>query len=378
MILNFETIQMFDEHDIDEMNETDVREIIVRPFLHALGYQQGTNANIRTEVPLKYTSLQLGRKQPHKDPPMKDLRGRPDYFLDVVSYGRWAADAKAPNVPLDEESSMQCHTYCTHPELGVKYYLLVNGREFAIFEMGRSSKPILQWSTNETQDYLQAAINLLGPESIRKKSIANIDFNLPVIDGLGSNVLITGGTVSYDEVRVNIDVPQNILDLMTGFSVPIVSGGIARDRNGLLVATFTLDQSTMAGAAHLQQGTGHISYSFLSSSEQVSADPDAPTIFQSVIDETLANLDHLSESNYPDFLKANLQSLPMPYRMQSLMEAIGYLDGKEFVGTHYIKYEITILESNPLLSATDHQSRMMRQVFEQMDMEHLGKFVVTF
>jgi hypothetical protein len=37
---------LFGEYD----DEADVREIIVRPLLHELGYRQGTQANIRTEV----------------------------------------------------------------------------------------------------------------------------------------------------------------------------------------------------------------------------------------------------------------------------------------------------------------------------------------
>lgn len=53
--------------NFDTMNETDVREIIVRPLLHRLGYEHGTVANIRTEVPLRYDRAFLGRKQPKRD-----------------------------------------------------------------------------------------------------------------------------------------------------------------------------------------------------------------------------------------------------------------------------------------------------------------------
>lgn len=52
------------------MNETDVREIVVRPLLTRLGYAHGTHANIRTEVTLKYDHAFLGRKDPKKDPPL--------------------------------------------------------------------------------------------------------------------------------------------------------------------------------------------------------------------------------------------------------------------------------------------------------------------
>ena len=79
------------------MNETDVRETIVRPLLHALGYEYGTAAHIRTEVPLRYSKVFLGRKNPKKDP---DLTGRADYVCEVVSYAKWVVEVKSPAADL--------------------------------------------------------------------------------------------------------------------------------------------------------------------------------------------------------------------------------------------------------------------------------------
>jgi hypothetical protein len=47
--------------DFLSMNETDVREIIVRPLLERLGYRHGTDATIRTEQTLTYARCFLGR-----------------------------------------------------------------------------------------------------------------------------------------------------------------------------------------------------------------------------------------------------------------------------------------------------------------------------
>lgn len=55
--------------DFDTMNETDVREIIVRPLIESLGYRHGTDATILTEKSLRYERNFLGRKNPRKDPP---------------------------------------------------------------------------------------------------------------------------------------------------------------------------------------------------------------------------------------------------------------------------------------------------------------------
>ena len=60
---------MMDKPSFDTMNETDVREEIVRPLLKRLGYQHGTEANIITEKTLRYERAFLGRKNPKRDPP---------------------------------------------------------------------------------------------------------------------------------------------------------------------------------------------------------------------------------------------------------------------------------------------------------------------
>jgi hypothetical protein len=40
---------MCERLDFDSMNETDVREIVVRPLIERLGYRHGTEASIDTE-----------------------------------------------------------------------------------------------------------------------------------------------------------------------------------------------------------------------------------------------------------------------------------------------------------------------------------------
>jgi hypothetical protein len=72
--------------DFNSMNETDVREVIVRPLLERLGYAHGTDATILTEKTLRYDRSFLGHKKPQKDPPLK---GRADYICEAISFGRW-------------------------------------------------------------------------------------------------------------------------------------------------------------------------------------------------------------------------------------------------------------------------------------------------
>jgi hypothetical protein len=97
----------FGQYDLEAMNETDVREIIVRPLLHRLGYRQGTEATIITEKTLRYSRQHLGRKDPKKDP---DLVGRADYICEVISYGRWTVEVKSPQHELTVDDAHQAHT----------------------------------------------------------------------------------------------------------------------------------------------------------------------------------------------------------------------------------------------------------------------------
>ena len=94
--------------NFDSMNETDVREVLVRPLLARLGYCHGTDATILTEKTLRYERSFLGRKNPKKDPP---LTGRADYICEVISFGRWVVEVKSPSEELSQDVVEQTHTF---------------------------------------------------------------------------------------------------------------------------------------------------------------------------------------------------------------------------------------------------------------------------
>jgi hypothetical protein len=120
--------------DFDTMNETDVREILVRPLLDQLGYRHGTEAAIITEKTLRYEKAFLGRKNPKKDPL---LVGRADYICEVNSYGRWVVEVKSPTDALAQDVVEQAHTYASHPEVAATFLLVTNGRTFRLYETAK-------------------------------------------------------------------------------------------------------------------------------------------------------------------------------------------------------------------------------------------------
>ena len=61
---------------IEDTKEVDVREEIVAPLLLLLGYQRGTENDIRREEHLSYDRQFLGRKK-KSDPPLRNLSINP-------------------------------------------------------------------------------------------------------------------------------------------------------------------------------------------------------------------------------------------------------------------------------------------------------------
>jgi len=206
------------------MNETDVRETIVRPLIERLGYRHGTDANIITEKTLRYEKAFLGRKNPKKDPP---LVGRADYICEVVSFGRWVVEVKAPTESVSQDAVEQAHTYASHPEIAATFFLVTNGRTFQLYETSKLLEPALAWEY-EDEDYNWLRLfNLLSPDAFRKRArLTLVDPGMPLGIGLASRLRIIGGTVTYEEHKGNHPFLQ--ADSLNGMALPVVGGYVTR------------------------------------------------------------------------------------------------------------------------------------------------------
>ena len=208
----------------DTMNETDVRETIVRPLIERLGYRHGTDANIITEKTLRYEKAFLGRKNPKKDPP---LVGRADYICEVVSFGRWVVEVKAPAESVSQDAVEQAHTYASHPEIAATFFLVTNGRTFQLYETSKLLEPALAWEYEDEDDNWLRLFNLLSPEAFRKRArLTLVDPGMPLGIGLASRLRIIGGTVTYEEHKGNHPFLQ--ADSLNGMALPVVGGYVTR------------------------------------------------------------------------------------------------------------------------------------------------------
>src|SRR5438445_11746473 len=222
---------MFESLDVSSMNETDVREAIVRPLLNALGYRHGTKANIRTELTLRYDQSFLGRRAPGKDP---KLQGRANYVCEVIPYGRWIVEVKSPANELSPEDAQQAHTYAAHPEVAARYYVITNGREFKIYQTGAPFEPVLSWRVEETKQHYHAVNNLLGPDAIERAGTVVIDPGQPLGPKLGSSARIVGGSMAYSGSSSNSPALEIAMKPLLGMRNAVRGQDVQRTEDGLI------------------------------------------------------------------------------------------------------------------------------------------------
>jgi len=331
---------MIDEATLVTMNETDVRETIVRPFLHQLGYRQGTEHNIRTEIPLRYPYKSLGRRKP-TDPP---LRGKPDYVCEVIPFARWVLEVKGPNVELSSEDVFQAHSYAVHPEIAARLFALTNGRWFRVYLSDCPDTPVMEWKLAD-QDAVWVNIqNLLGPNALSARAKRDRpDTGKALSLGLGSTVRLAGGLLSYDYHDSDSAGVRSSLESLAGTRATVIGDDAERNAEGLIQVVLRL-AGPKALWDDLNRLAGVETYRFTCADEYISGAPERPSIFQGMTHfkaragTAIAGLPGLP---------AGIRSLPFDMNISAFTQATGYLQGDAFVGTFVIEYSMDLPISLP-------------------------------
>lgn len=327
----------FQEAQIALMNETDVRENIIRPFLNRLGYLFDGPARVRTEITLRYPKAFLGRKKA-TDP---GLRGRGDYICEVMSYGRWVIEAKGGSEILSLDDAEQAHTYATHPEIAAFYYLITNGREYRLFA-NHPQKPILVWTSDEMAEKWSIIENILGPDAIRQKAVIySVDTSKPLAPGYKSRLNIVGGYLTYDGHRSTNPVLMAEMTKMEGMQGTFTGKEVWRTDNGMIRADVEI-RGPYKGWDELNRAAGITGYEFESAVEFVSVDPSKPTIFQGI---SCGLIKTGQEYQFPG---QPLQRTPIGMKMIAATEATGYLANNKFQGVFCIAYTYELDLNQPV------------------------------
>jgi hypothetical protein len=351
--------------NVEGMNETDVRETIVRPFIHALGYAHNTINNIRTEVTLRYEKAFLGRKSPSKDPP---LRGRADYICEVISHGRWVVEVKAPHEELTLDVSQQAHTYAAHPDVAALYYLVTNGREFKIYRTSHPDAPALSWHLAATKDKFPTIRNIIGPAAIKRQSKSSqIDTGKPLAEGIGSTARIVGGYLTYDDHYSSIPQINAGLSVMKGMRATINGRSVVRTEYGLIRAEVELVRSNDLLDA-LNRASGFETLVFESSVDFVSVDKEQPSIFQNIAGgEVVAGTVMQGILGIPPF------EIPFSIQTAAFTQAVCYFDGTSIHGTFSMQY----LYDLPDPSRVPFRFRQFAALLKSADITGAGTFVMN-
>ena len=317
------------EPDFESMNETDVREVIVRPLLSRFGYSHGTQANIRTEVPLRYERAFLGRKNPKKDPP---LSGRADYICEAISYGRWTVEVKAPHVELSRDDVEQAHTYSAHPEIAAVYFLITNGRNYQLYATAQLDRPLLAWSYNETDEHFLTLFNILSYEAIKKRtSTLQPDVQRPLGPGLNSRVRLLAGEVVYGEHRSNH--PLFKVDALKGSIGTVTGGFVQRTEDGRLHATVNFRSAYHQQFGDLHRLLGFDRFDFFCADPVIGTTVEGPSVFQNVVS---GRIDPPIRFCLMPGLPENI--VPLGFDFQVFTAAAGFVEGERFNGIADYEY----------------------------------------
>ena len=310
---------------IDGFNEADVREEIIAPLLRHLGYQAQGAANIIREQSLRYPKAFLGRKDPHRDPP---LRGRADYILEVDRLVRWTIEAKPSTAPISTDDVEQAYSYACHPEVRAVFFCIINGAELRIYQtnQGPGSPPILALSYSELADAVSRLANVIGPQAIRRDHPrVDIDSGEPIGPGLRSVVRIVSGFIEFAECRPPVP-------LLAELTLSISEGAIERNEDRELVV-YVQGRSPFRSVNELNKRLGLNQLELVSTDSTLSVNVELPTVFRQEVTVVLP-----TGATFPNLLGTGDLVLQQNLTCDSVTVASGVLHGTRLVGRFLQSY----------------------------------------
>lgn len=333
---------IFDDEAIARMTEQDVREEIIAPIIYRLGYKFGEQNFVERERKLRHPFTQIGHKSA-RDVPV----GAADYICGVDGRrGAFTVEAKRGNHPLEKADIIQAHSYAAHFEVGARYFVLCNGKEFQVFEtLGDSERsPKLSLSNNQIEKEFARIEAILSPASLRQDTLVRYKPKQPLAIGYQSRIGIKNGWIRISNIDIWIDHPlsDQIMVALDGAGVrekintelsnfvgqrqPVINGHVSRDQSGKIFAELEFD-SHDEGLSHNMESMGVRTMIYETDSELISTDPEKPTIFETNTQNSLAKGTILYSA-----LSKQLEALEQPLVFHSYYRALGSLRDNIFSG----------------------------------------------
>ncbi|NVJ93543.1 MAG: type I restriction enzyme HsdR N-terminal domain-containing protein [Methylocystaceae bacterium] len=328
--------------DLENANETDIREEIASPLLTLLGYKRNSPNDILREESLKYDRIFLGRKK-NNDPPLK---GRADYILSVTGAGRWAFEIKGPNIELTVDDFEQAISYARHPEVAANYAAITNGHKFIIFHSSQRSNetPLVELQINSVEELATKLSGILGPAAIRRDCAPPaIDLERPLAPGLRSFANIIGGVLVYEYFDWKSSIPlgsqeQSIaqtVNRLVGTRETITGGRVYRDEKSRIVANI----QWAVGREELFQfitDKGLVNFDYVSLNPEISTNSEYPSTFDVVGDIQIYEGEQVF-----DMMSWSSKTMGLDSNMTLRGQGTGYISGNVFSGAFQSEYEVT-------------------------------------
>jgi hypothetical protein len=323
---------IFGEMKFNQMNETDVREDIISPLLHKLGYRKGTEFDIIRAISLRYPKKILGRKK--KADPL--LRGEADYICDVKNKIRWVIEAKSPDINISIDDLEQAYSYAVHQEVRAIYYCLSNGRTINFYETmkGAIDEPLLSVNYDDLTNDFQKISNLVSPEALmRDYPDYQIDVGKSLVPGSRSFAKIINGSITYENNSWGL---PNLI----GMTVAIKGGSVERKEGGGILA-YLETLSPYDALQKLNERLGLGKFEVFCKDDELSIHPSKPSIFlNELIVEIPAGERLLNMLTWQEVVTT------VPIKIYSKTIAAGHYDGEKFLGKFQVEFGGDQLPSN--------------------------------
>lgn len=143
--------------DDPEFGEDSVREEILVPLIHELGYSaSGENRIVRSRR-LDHPFVSIGSER-------RKISIIPDYLFLIGEKVLLVLDAKSPSENITKTKHCeQAYSYAIHPEVRAKYYALCNGKEFILFYISQF-QPILHFKIDRINEQISILKKILNPD----------------------------------------------------------------------------------------------------------------------------------------------------------------------------------------------------------------------
>lgn len=313
--------------NFDAMNEADVRGEFLDHLLRLLGYQAGSENNIIREGLLRHRFIFLGRKK-KSDPP---LTGKPDYVMECGSHGRWVLEAKSPSQLLTLEEFEQAQSYALHPNVAAALFVISNGRETRVYRAieREFDRPLLTIEYDQVGDQWLEIQAMLSPGGFQRH-FPNPTWQpgLPIAPEYGTTIRLGAGEAVPHHVETTLPIPVEQLDVLANLTNHIARGRCWRDVDGRLQIECQFRSSSAAIQQWLEE-KGIASITLETDDEFISREATVPTLVRGWLTASVSAGEQMF-----DLSTWKMIEVPFPMIIQSLANALVYLEGNRITGEY--------------------------------------------